>query len=85
MKRLVVLLFGLVGVVLFMLVVNLGDCVLCDSIFYVYWLMFVDIIWIVFVKEVVMGYVKESWVLELLDLVLVFVWEIKDVEGELEF
>lgn len=84
MKRLVVLLFGLVGAALFMSAANSGDRVLRDSIFHVYRSMPADTTRTVFAKEAAMGHVKESWALELLDSALVFAREIKDVEGELE-
>lgn len=79
MKRLVVLLFGLVGAALFMSAVNSGDRVLRDSIFHVYRSMPADTTRTVFAKEAAMGHVKESWALELLDSALVFAREIKDV------
>ena len=81
MKRLVVLLFGLVGAALFMSAANSGDRVLRDSIFHVYRSMPADTTRTVFAKEAAMGHVKESWALELLDSALVFAREIKDVEG----
>ena len=84
MKRLVVLLFGLIGAALFMSAANSGDRVLRDSIFHVYRSMPADTTRTVFAKEAAMGHVKESWALELLDSALVFAREIKDVEGELE-
>ena len=72
MKRLVLLLFGLVGAALFMSAANSGDRVLRDSIFHVYRSMPADTIRTVFAKEAAMGHVKESWALELLDSALVF-------------
>ena len=81
MKRLVVLLFGLVGAALFMSAANSGDRVLRDSIFHVYRSMPADTTRTVFAKEAAMGHVKESWALELLDSALVFAREIKDVES----
>ena len=60
MKRLVVLLFGLVGAALFMSAANSGDRVLRDSIFHVYRSMPADTTRTVFAKEAAMGHVKES-------------------------
>ena len=50
MKRLVVLLFGLVGAALFMSAANSGDRVLRDSIFHVYRSMPADTTRTVFAK-----------------------------------
>ena len=58
MKRLVVLLFGLVGAALFMSAANSGDRVLRDSIFHVYRSMPADTTRTVFAKEAAMGHVK---------------------------
>ena len=56
MKRLVVLLFGLVGAALFMSAANSGDRVLRDSIFHVYRSMPADTTRTVFAKEAAMGH-----------------------------
>lgn len=60
MKRLVVLLFGLVGAALFMSAANSGDRVLRDSIFHVYRSMPADTTRTVFAKEAAMDTLKKA-------------------------